>query len=124
MNAGQQNTWPSATHKFRIVNTEAYLTIAVGETGQPVVLTLKIAKTGSTIAGFADAWLGAENDAIARGMTVAQFVARNKGKRFEPLGDTSNPDIPVADSLPDYIAKFLELAFADGQPALPIGGKE
>jgi hypothetical protein len=31
--------------------------------------------------------------------------------RFEPYGATNNPDIPEADSIIDYVARFLELHF-------------
>jgi ribonucleoside-diphosphate reductase alpha chain len=42
-------------------------------------------------------------------------VIRFKGMRFEPMGHTSNPDIPEASSIVDYVARYLELHF--GQPA-------
>jgi ribonucleoside-diphosphate reductase alpha chain len=31
--------------------------------------------------------------------------------RFEPYGATSNPEIPQARSIPDYIARWLALHF-------------
>jgi len=38
-------------------------------------------------------------------------VLRFKGMRFEPMGETSNPDIPYTSSIADYIARFLEQQF-------------
>ena len=32
--------------------------------------------------------------------------------RFEPMGHTSNPEIPEVTSLVDYVARYLDLHFA------------
>jgi hypothetical protein len=32
--------------------------------------------------------------------------------RFEPMGMTRNPEIPHAESIVDYVARYLELSFA------------
>jgi hypothetical protein len=33
--------------------------------------------------------------------------------RFDPMGATSNPDIPEASSIVDYVARYLEREFSD-----------
>jgi hypothetical protein len=33
--------------------------------------------------------------------------------RFEPLGPTSNPEIPEASSILDYVARYLLLNYGD-----------
>jgi ribonucleoside-diphosphate reductase alpha chain len=38
-------------------------------------------------------------------------VANYLDMRFEPYGRTTNPDIPEAKSIPDYIARWLALHF-------------
>ena len=53
--------------------------------------------------------------ALQFGLTVDEAVSRFKGMRFEPMGATSNPDIPEAQSIVDYVARFLELEFCDGR---------
>ena len=35
----------------------------------------------------------------------------DQGMRFEPMGPTSNPEIPEAQSIVDYVARYLELNF-------------
>jgi hypothetical protein len=51
---------------------------------------------------------------------VGEAVQRFKGMRFEPYGQTSNPDIPEASSIIDYLARYLELHFGDiaGLPSI------
>jgi hypothetical protein len=34
--------------------------------------------------------------------------------RFEPYGQTSNPEIPEADSIVDYVTRYLDLHYTDG----------
>ena len=36
--------------------------------------------------------------------------------RFEPMGPTSNPEIPEAQSIIDYVARYLELEFIQKGP--------
>ena len=50
---------------------------------------------------------------LQHGLSVRDAVARFKNMRFDPMGQTSNPDIPQAASIVDYIARYLELHFVD-----------
>ena len=49
--------------------------------------------------------------ALQYGLTVEEAVVRFKGMRFEPMGQTSNPEIPECSSIVDYVARYLELHF-------------
>jgi hypothetical protein len=44
------------THKFDIAGHEGYITVGLFEDGQPGEIFLVMAKEGSTISGFADAF--------------------------------------------------------------------
>ncbi len=101
----------SITHKFSIGKHEGYLTVGLHEDGKPGELFLKMSKEGSTISGMCQAYCRAMSLALQYGLTVEDAVVRFKGMRFEPMGATSNPKIPEAMSLVDYIARFLELEF-------------
>ncbi len=101
----------SITHKFSIGKHEGYLTVGLHEDGRPGELFLKMSKEGSTISGMCQAYCRAMSLALQYGLTVEDAVVRFKGMRFEPMGATSNPKIPEAMSLVDYIARFLELEF-------------
>jgi hypothetical protein len=35
--------------------------------------------------------------------------------RFEPMGSTSNPEIPEASSILDYVARYVLLHYADAR---------
>jgi ribonucleoside-diphosphate reductase alpha chain len=49
--------------------------------------------------------------ALQFGLTVDEAVARFKGMRFEPMGQTNNDEIPETSSIVDYVARYLELHF-------------
>lgn len=101
----------SVTHKFSIGRHEGYLTVGLQRDGQPAEIFLKISKEGSTISGLCQAYSRAFSLALQYGLPLEDAVIRFKGMRFEPMGDTSNPDIPHADSIADYVARFLEANF-------------
>ncbi len=105
-------TRDSLTHKFQVAGHEGYLTIGLYPDGRPGEIFIKISKEGSAISGMCQAFCRAFSLALQYGLTVEEAVVRFKGMRFEPMGATSNPDIPEASSLVDYVARYLELEFA------------
>lgn len=104
-------TRESLTHKFNVGGHEGYLTIGLYADGRPGEIFLKISKEGSAISGFCQAFCRAFSLALQFGLSVDEAVVRFKGMKFEPNGRTSNPDIPEADSIIDYVARFIELEF-------------
>jgi hypothetical protein len=102
----------SVTHKFTIGNHEGYLTIGLHEDGMPGELFLKMSKEGSTISGMCQAFCRAFSLSLQHGLSIEEAVVRFKGMRFDPMGATSNPEIPEAQSIVDYIARYLELHFS------------
>lgn len=104
-------TRESLTHKFAVGGHEGYLTIGLYDDGTPGEIFIKVSKAGSAISGFCQAFCRAFSLAIQHGLTLQDAVVRFKGMRFEPMGPTSNPDIPTAESIVDYVAKYLELEF-------------
>jgi len=107
-------TRQSLTHKFTIGRHEGYLTIGLYADGTPGEIFIKIAKEGSAISGMCQAFCRAFSIALQYGLPVDEAVKRFKGMRFEPHGPTSNPDIPQADSIIDYVARYLEIEFTAG----------
>ena len=106
-------TRDSLTHKFAIGGHEGYLTIGLYPDGSPGEIFIKISKEGSAISGFCQAFCRAFSLALQYGLTIEESVVRFKGMKFEPNGRTSNPDIPNADSIIDYVARYIEIEFAD-----------
>lgn len=113
----QRQTLPpvreSITHKFQIMGHEGYLTIGLFENGQPGELFIKMAKEGSTLSGLVQGFCRAFSLALQYGLPLTEAVKRFKGMRFEPMGHTSNPDIPEAMSIIDYVARYIELHFIE-----------
>lgn len=103
------------THHFEIMGElgqiDGYFTVSFYADGRPGELFIVLAKEGSTISGWADSFASAVSVAFQRGMTVEEFVSQYKDKRFEPSGQTRNPRIGYAKSVPDYIARWFELTF-------------
>ena len=48
------------------------------------------------------------------GVPLQALVSKFSHSRFEPSGYTSNPDIPMAKSLVDYIFRWLDITFPNG----------
>jgi ribonucleoside-diphosphate reductase alpha chain len=101
------------THKFVIGECEAYLTVGLNEEDEPGDVFIKISKEGSTASGLVQGFCRALSLALQYGLPVESAADRFRGTRFEPSGPTTNPDIPYADSLLDYVARYLELHFVD-----------
>ena len=101
----------SVTHKFVIGEWEAYLTVGLDGDDRPGEVFIKISKEGSTAAGLVQGFCQALSLALQHGLPVEAAVDRFRGTRFEPSGPTTNPDIPYADSVLDYVARYLELNF-------------
>lgn len=101
------------THKFSVGGHEGYIHIGLYDDGQPGEIFLTMAKEGSSLSGFADAFSIAFSYALQYNAPLEDLVRKFKHTRFEPSGFTENPDIRIADSILDYVAKYLELRFLD-----------
>lgn len=103
----------SVTHKFAVAGFEGYLTVGLFEDGSPGEIFIKMSKEGSTLSGLIQGFCRAFSLALQYGLPLADAVDRFRGMRFEPAGPTSNPDIPEASSILDYVARYLELHFVE-----------
>jgi ribonucleoside-diphosphate reductase alpha chain len=99
------------THKFDIAGHEGYVTVGLFEDGQPGEIFLVMAKEGSTISGFADAFAQAISYALQYGVPLQALVDKFSHVRFEPSGMTKNPDVRFAKSIVDYIFRWLATKF-------------
>ena len=102
------DTRSSITHKFAIAGHEGYLTIGLFENGQPGEVFIKMSKEGSTLSGLIQGFCRAFSLALQHGLSPADAVERFRGMRFEPMGPTSNPEIPEASSILDYVARYID----------------
>ena len=99
------------THKFDIAGHEGYITVGLFEDGTPGELFLVMAKEGSTISGFADAFAQAISYALQYGVPLQDLVDKFSHVRFEPSGMTKNPDVRFAKSIVDYIFRWMGKKF-------------
>jgi ribonucleoside-diphosphate reductase alpha chain len=99
------------THKFDISGHEGYITVGLFEDGMPGEIFLVMAKEGSTISGFADAFAQAISYALQYGVPLQALVDKFSHVRFEPSGMTKNPDVRFAKSIVDYIFRYLASKF-------------
>ena len=108
------DTRESLTHKFNVAGHEGYLIVGLYENGKPGELFITMAKEGSTIGGLMDSLGTAISVALQYGVPVQSLVTKFAHQRFEPMGITSNNDIPFAKSLVDYIFRWLGIQFIEG----------
>ena len=99
------------THKFDIAGHEGYITVGLYEDGTPGEIFLVMAKEGSTISGFADAFAQAVSYALQFGVPLQVLVDKFSHVRFEPSGITKNPDVRFAKSIVDYIFRWMATKF-------------
>ena len=114
------------THKFDIQGHEGYITVGLFEDGQPGEIFLVMAKEGSTISGFADAFAQAISYALQYGVPLQALVDKFSHVRFEPSGMTKNAEIRFAKSIVDYIFRWLASKFLspEAQFYAGVNGRE
>ena len=104
----------SLTHKFSIGGHEGYITAGMYEDGTVGEIFLTdIGKEGSTLRGMMNSFATAISVGLQYGVPLETLVRKFSYMRFEPEGMTSNPEIPFAKSMPDYIMRWLASRFLD-----------
>ena len=108
------DTRRSLTHRFNVGGHEGYLTVGLYDDGRPGELFITMSKEGSTIGGLMDSLGTAISVALQYGVPIESLVNKFAHQRFEPMGMTTNKDIPFAKSLVDYIFRWLGMEFIPG----------
>jgi ribonucleoside-diphosphate reductase alpha chain len=104
----------SITHKFSLGGHEGYITAGMYEDGTVGEIFLTdIGKEGSTLRGMMNSYATAISIALQYGVPLQTLVEKFSYMRFEPEGITTNPEIPFAKSMPDYIMRWLASRFLD-----------
>ena len=109
------------THKFDIAGHEGYITAGLFDDGTPGEIFLVMAKEGSTISGFADAFAQAVSYSLQYGVPLQVLVDKFSHVRFEPAGLTKNPDVRVAKSIVDYVFRWLATKFLSPEAQFHAG---
>ena len=109
------------THKFDVAGHEGYITVGLFEDGTPGEIFLVMAKEGSTISGFADAFAQAISYALQYGVPLQALVDKFSHARFEPSGMTKNPEVRFAKSIVDYIFRWMATKFLSPEAQFRAG---
>jgi len=92
---------------------EGYITVGLYPNGKPGEMFISMAKEGSVVSGLMDSFATAVSIMLQYGVPLKVLVNKFCHMRFEPSGMTSNPEIPMAKSVMDYIFRWLEFKFGD-----------
>lgn len=105
------DTRESVTHKFSIAGHEGYLTVGLFDDGKPGEIFITMSKEGSTLSGMMDSFATMVSISLQYGVPLTDLVRKFSRTRFEPFGMTGNPELPMAQSIIDYIFRWLRLKF-------------
>ena len=112
----------SLTHKFSLGGHEGYITAGLYDDGTVGEIFLTdIGKEGSTLRGMMNSFATAISIALQYGVPLETLVRKFAYMRFEPEGITTNPEIPFAKSMPDYIMRWLASRFLDADTQEDLG---
>jgi len=103
----------SVRHKFEIAGHEGYIHTGFYDDGKVGEIFIRVSKEGSTISGLMDTIATLTSIALQYGVPLEDLVNKFSHVRFEPSGFTSNPNVPIAKSLTDYIFRYLGTSFLD-----------
>jgi ribonucleoside-diphosphate reductase alpha chain len=115
------DTRESVTHKLKIEGHTGYITVGLFEDGQPAEVFISMAKQGSTIYGLMESFGRAISYALQYGVPLRDLVRNFSHMRFEPSGMTSNPEIPFAQSVVDYLFRWLASRFLSPEEVEELG---
>ncbi len=101
----------SVRHKFEIAGHKGYIHTGFYKDGKVGEIFIRMAKEGSTISGLMDTIATLTSIALQYGVPLEALVSKFSHVRFEPSGFTSDPDVPYAKSLTDYIFRYLGTRF-------------
>ncbi len=115
---------PSITHKFSVAGHEGYLHVGMYEDGSPGEIFIKMSKEGSTLSGVMDTLALSLSMNLQYGVPLEVLCEKLVHTRFEPMGMTTNREIPMVKSLMDYLGRWLALKFLSREKAMRFHNKE
>src|SRR3989338_8057016 len=81
------------------------------EDGTPGEIFIKMNKEGTTLSGVMDTLALSLSMNLQYGVPLEVLCEKLVRQRFEPMGMTSNKEIPIVTSIMDYLARWLALKF-------------
>lgn len=109
------------TRRFAIEGHKGYVTVGMYEDGTPGEIFITMAKEGSTLSGLLDAFAVSVSMELQHGLPLKSLLGKFCSARYEPSGRTSDPCIPFATSITDYIFRWLGLKFLSLEEMQEVG---
>ncbi len=103
----------SITHTFQIGPHKGCLTVSLYEDGSPGEIFISMSEDGSTIAGLLDALATSVSIGLQFGIPLRTLVEKFSHVHFDPSGFTENLNIRTAESIVDYIFRWLGSEFSE-----------
>jgi ribonucleoside-diphosphate reductase alpha chain len=107
------------THKFSFGGHEGYLTVGLYPNGKPGELFIRMSKQGSTINGLMESFATQFSVSLQHGVPLEVLCGKMAFTSFEPSGWTGNEKMGYAKSIMDYIGRWLQFRFLEGEQ-LPL----
>src|ERR671922_214755 len=107
--------------KFRVGEYEGYIHVGLYEDGSPGDIFVDIAKEGTTLAGLMNSFMISVSLGLQYGVPLEVYVSKFAHMRFEPSGQTNDPDIRVAKSIVDYVFRWMGKKFLSTDQQEEIG---
>ena len=116
------DTRHSITHKFKIYSdsgvVKGFLTVGFYPDGRPAELFITVDTVDAAFRCMSNGFACMVSLCLQHGVPVADIIRKFRAWRSEPCGVTDHPSIHVAQSLPDYIARFLETLTSQPAPVV------
>lgn len=111
----------SKTFSFKVADSHGYITVGEYDDGTPGEIFMRIAKQGSTLAGFMDAFAISLSHGLQFGVPLKDYVKSFTSMSFAPSGITDDPEIRTASSLVDYVFRRLAMSYLSFDDRLELG---
>jgi ribonucleoside-diphosphate reductase alpha chain len=108
----------SKRHQFQVGIHKGRLIIGEDNDGNPMELFIIMSKMGTLNRGILDAIGILISKMFQYGIPLNEITKSFQHMRFEPSGFTGNQDIPMAESILDYIGKWLDLKYGERKPII------
>jgi ribonucleoside-diphosphate reductase alpha chain len=112
------------THKLSVAGHEAYVHVGLYEDGTPGEIFIKMSKEGSTLSGVMDTLALSLSMNLQYGVPLEVLCEKLVHTRFEPMGRTTNKEIPMVKSIMDYLGRWLALKFLTKEKAMRYHNKD
>ena len=112
---------PSQTISFQVGDAKGYITAGEYPGDGLGEVFVKLGKQGSTLSGLLDAFAISMSLGLQYGVPLEAYVSKFMNMRFEPAGMTDDPEIRMASSIVDYMARKLAIEYLPAEQREVLG---